>query len=151
MSDRTTLLVTLHIYTSSFLIEYKEIWLESGRQYWTTLIYFKVSLKPCTYYLQNYTRREKYPNSLHFGSSNNEPERCFGIALWHAEVCWSVGALLPKLPADLVDKQFDKALKIPRCELLSKKVKADKKVFPLVLNYNPILPDIQNIIRRLIY
>lgn len=51
-------------------------------------------------------------------------------------------------PADLVDKQFDKALKIPRSELLSKKVKANKKVFPLVLDYNPILPDIQNIIRR---
>ena len=51
-------------------------------------------------------------------------------------------------PADLVDKQFDKALKIPRSELLSKKVKANKKVFPLVLDYNPILPDVQNIIRR---
>ena len=51
-------------------------------------------------------------------------------------------------PTDLVDKQFDKALKIPRSELLSKKVKANKKVFPLVLDYNPILPDIQNIIRR---
>ena len=36
-------------------------------------------------------------------------------------------------PADLVDKQFDKALKIPRSELLRKKVKANKKVFPLVL------------------
>ena len=46
-------------------------------------------------------------------------------------------------PADLVDKQFDKALKI-----LSKKVKANKNVFPLILDYNPILPDIQNIIRR---
>ena len=51
-------------------------------------------------------------------------------------------------PADLVDKQLNKALKIPRSELLSKKVKANKKVFPLVLDYNPILPDIQNITRR---
>ena len=51
-------------------------------------------------------------------------------------------------PADLVDKQFDKALKIPRSELLSKKVKTKNKVFPLVLDYNPILPDIQNIIKK---
>ena len=35
-------------------------------------------------------------------------------------------------PADLVDKQFDKALKVPRSELLRKKVKANKNVFPLV-------------------
>ena len=32
-------------------------------------------------------------------------------------------------PAELVDKQFDKALSISRSELLSKKVKPDKKVF----------------------
>ena len=51
-------------------------------------------------------------------------------------------------PANLVDKQFDKALEIPRSELLSKKVKTNKKVFPLVLDYNPILPDIQSIIRK---
>ena len=51
-------------------------------------------------------------------------------------------------PANLVDKQFDKALEIPRSELLSKKVKANKKVFPLVLNYNTILPNIQSIIRK---
>ena len=51
-------------------------------------------------------------------------------------------------PANLVDKQFDKALEIPRSELLSKKMKANKKVFPLVLNYNPILPDVQSIIRK---
>ena len=46
-------------------------------------------------------------------------------------------------PGDPVDKQFQKALRIPRPELLTKKNKSDKKVFPLVLDYNPILPDIQ--------
>ena len=51
-------------------------------------------------------------------------------------------------PAELVDKQFDKALSISRSELLSKKVKPDKKVFPLVLDYNPILPDIQKVIKN---
>ena len=51
-------------------------------------------------------------------------------------------------PVELVDKQFDKALSISRSELLSKKVKADKKVFPLVLDYNPILPDIQKVIKK---
>jgi len=51
-------------------------------------------------------------------------------------------------PVDLVDIQFDKALSIPRSELLSKKVRPEKKVFPLVLDYNPILPDIQKIIRK---
>ena len=44
-------------------------------------------------------------------------------------------------PAELVDKQFDKVPSIPRAELLKKKVKPAKKVFPLVLDYNPILPD----------
>ena len=51
-------------------------------------------------------------------------------------------------PAELVDKQFDKALSISRSELLSKKVKPDKKVFPLVLDYNPIFPDIQKVIKN---
>ena len=51
-------------------------------------------------------------------------------------------------PGDLVDKQFQKALSIPRPELLTKKNKSDKKVFPLVLDYNPILPDIQKVIRK---
>lgn len=59
---------------------------------------FKVGLKSCTCYLQNYTKRDKYPDSLHFGSRNHEQERFFGIALWRTEICWSVGALLPKLP-----------------------------------------------------
>lgn len=54
-------------------------------------------------------------------------------------------------PAELVDKQFDKALSIPRAELLRKKVKPAKKVFPLVLDYNPILPDIQKVIKKHFY
>ena len=53
-------------------------------------------------------------------------------------------------PADLVDKQFefDKAFSTPRSEPSSKKIKSDKKVFPLVLDYNLILPDIQNVTRK---
>ena len=47
-----------------------------------------------------------------------------------------------------MDKQFDRAINIERSELLKKKVKPDKKVFPLVLDYNPILPDIQRVIQR---
>ena len=54
-------------------------------------------------------------------------------------------------PARLVDQQFEKALAVPRAELLSKKVKPDKKVFPLVVDFNPILPDIQHIIRKHIH
>ena len=54
-------------------------------------------------------------------------------------------------PAELVDKQFDKALSVPRAELLRKKVKPAKKVFPLVLDYNPILPDIQKVIKKHFY
>ena len=50
--------------------------------------------------------------------------------------------------ADLVDKQFDRAINNERSELLKKKVKPDKKVFPLVLDYNSILPDIQRVIQR---
>ena len=51
-------------------------------------------------------------------------------------------------PAELVDKQFDKSLSISKSELLSIKVKPDKKVFPLVLDYNPVLPDIQKVIKN---
>ena len=51
-------------------------------------------------------------------------------------------------PMGLVDKRFDKALSISRSDLLSKRVKPAKKVFPLVLDYNPILPDIQLIIKK---
>ena len=54
-------------------------------------------------------------------------------------------------PAELVDKQFDKVPSIPRAELLKKKVKPAKKVFPLVLDYNPILPDIQKVIKKHFY
>ena len=50
--------------------------------------------------------------------------------------------------ADLVDKQFDRALSNERSELLKKYVKPDKKVFPLVLDYNPILPYIQKVIKK---
>ena len=35
----------------------------------------------------------------------------------------------PNYPVELVDKQFDKALSIPKAELLRKKVKPAKKVF----------------------
>ena len=54
-------------------------------------------------------------------------------------------------PAEFVDKQFDKVPSIPRAELLKKKVKPAKKVFPLVLEYNPILPDIQKVIKKHFY
>ena len=50
--------------------------------------------------------------------------------------------------ADLVNKQFDRALSIERSELLKKNVKPDKKAFPLVVDYNPILPDIRKIIQK---
>ena len=48
--------------------------------------------------------------------------------------------------AALVDKQFDKAISIERSELLKKKAEPVKRVFPLVLDYNPILPDNYNYI-----
>ena len=49
---------------------------------------------------------------------------------------------------ELVDRQFEKALSNERSELLTKRVKPKKKVFPLVLDYNPILPDIQQVIKK---
>ena len=48
----------------------------------------------------------------------------------------------------MVDNQFDRALRIERSVLLKKNVKSNKKVFPLVLDYNPILPDIQRVIQK---
>ena len=53
--------------------------------------------------------------------------------------------------ADLVDNQFDRALSIERSELLKRNVKPGQKVFPLVLDYNPILPDIQKVIQKHIH
>ena len=49
---------------------------------------------------------------------------------------------------DSVDRQSEKALSVERSELLTKRVKPKKKVFPLVLDYNPILPDIQRVIKK---
>ena len=48
----------------------------------------------------------------------------------------------------LVDNQFDRALSIERSELLKKNVKPDKIVFLLVLDYNPIVPDVQKVIQE---
>jgi len=53
--------------------------------------------------------------------------------------------------AALVDAQFEKAFNLERSELLKKRIKPDKKVIPLVLDYNPILPDIQKIIKKHAY
>ena len=50
-------------------------------------------------------------------------------------------------PAELVDKQFDKALRISRFEL-SNKVRPAKKGFQLVLDYNPIMPENEKIIKK---
>lgn len=50
---------------------------------------------------------------------------------------------LQNYPAELVDKQFNKALSIPRAELLRGKIQ--------VLDYHPILPDIQKVIKKHFY
>ena len=47
-----------------------------------------------------------------------------------------------------MDNLFEKALSIDRSELLKKKIKPNKKEFPLVLDYNTILPDIQKVIQK---
>ena len=49
---------------------------------------------------------------------------------------------------NLVDNQFAKALIIPRKELLKQKVRASKKIFPLVTTFNPLLPDLNHIIKK---
>ena len=49
---------------------------------------------------------------------------------------------------NLVDNQFAKALIIPRKELLKQKVRAPKKIFPLVTTFNPMLPDLNHIIKK---
>ena len=51
----------------------------------------------------------------------------------------------------MVDNLFDRALSIERSVLLKKNVKPNKKVFPLVLDYNPILPDIQRVIQKRVH
>ena len=49
---------------------------------------------------------------------------------------------------NLVDNQFAKALIIPRKELLKQKVRTSKKIFPLVTTFNPLLPDLNYIIKK---
>ena len=102
---------------------------------------------------------------LYLPFSSSHPSHCkravpFGVALRIKRNCSTNDFLQNRCkeykrylksqnyPAELVDKQFDKALSISRSELLSKKAKPDKKVFPLVLDYNPILPDIQKVIKN---
>ena len=88
---------------------------------------------------------------LYLPFSSSHPVRCkravpFGVALRIKHNC-STDDFLQKrckeykgymksqnYPAELVDKQFDKALSISRAERLRKKVKPAKKVFPLVLD-----------------
>ena len=102
---------------------------------------------------------------LYLPFSSSHPSHCkravpFGVALRIKRNCSTDDFLQNRCkeykgylksqnyPAELVDKQFDKALSISRSELLSKQVKPAKKVFPLVLDYNPILPDIQRVIKK---
>ena len=99
---------------------------------------------------------------LYLSFSSSHPSHCkravpFGVALRIKRNCSTNDFLQNRCkeykgylksqnyPAGVVDKQLDKALKISRSELLCKKVKPDKKVFPLVLDYNP---DIQKVIRK---
>jgi len=105
---------------------------------------------------------------LYLPFSSSHPSHCkravpFGVALRIKRNCSTDDFLQNRCkeykgylksqnyPAELVDKQFDKALSIPRDELLRKKVKPEKKVFPLMLDYNPILPDIQKVIKKHFY
>lgn len=50
--------------------------------------------------------------------------------------------------AVLVGAQFEKAFNIERSELLKKRIKPNKKVLPLVPDYNPQLPHIQKMIKK---
>ena len=49
---------------------------------------------------------------------------------------------------NLVDKQFEKAMQLERSDVLKPKTKTKKKTFPLVVDYNPRLPNISLIIKK---
>jgi hypothetical protein len=51
-------------------------------------------------------------------------------------------------PAELVSREFSRAVSIPRNDLLKAKVKNSKKIFPFVLTYNPNLPSINGLIKK---
>ena len=51
-------------------------------------------------------------------------------------------------PTYLIEKKFNKALNINRSDLLETKPKTKKNVIPLVLDYNPRMPDISKIIHQ---
>ena len=47
-----------------------------------------------------------------------------------------------------MDKQFEKAMQLERSDVLKPKTKTKKKTFPLVVDYNPRLPNISLIIKK---
>ena len=105
---------------------------------------------------------------LHLPFSSSHPFHCkraipYGVALRIQRNCSTEEFLVKRSEeykgylkrqnynAALVDAQFEKAFNIERSELLKKRIKLDKKVIQLVLDYNPILPDIQKIIKKHAY
>ena len=102
---------------------------------------------------------------LYLPFSSSHPSHCkraipYGVALRIKRNCSTEESLVKRseeykgylkrqnYKAVLVDAQFEKAFNIERSELLKKRIKPNKKVLPLVLDYNPLLPDIQKIIKK---
>ena len=91
---------------------------------------------------------------LHLPFSSSHPSHCkraipYGVALRIKRNCSTEESLVKRSKeykgylkmqnynAVLVDVQFEKVFNIERSELLKKRIKPNKKVLPLVLDYNP--------------
>ena len=102
---------------------------------------------------------------LYLPPSSSHPKHCinaipFGVALRLRRNCSNDDFLHKRCNeyksylrqqgycAKLVNQQFDKALKLERSHLLKPKQKSSNRTFPLVLDYNPRLPDVSRVIKK---
>ena len=103
---------------------------------------------------------------LYLPYNSSHPDHCkkaipYGVALrirrncsttpllWSAVVNTKATSKQQNYNGNLVDKQFEKAMQLERSDVLKPKTKTKKKPFPLVVDYNPRLPNISLIIKNI--
>ena len=102
---------------------------------------------------------------LYLPHNSSHPDHCkkaisYGVALRIRRNCSTNASFVKRCSeyksylkqqnynGNLVDKQFEKAMQLERSDVLKPKTKTKKKTFPLVVDYNPRLPNISLIIKK---
>ena len=102
---------------------------------------------------------------LYLPHNSSHPDHCkkaipYGVALRIRRNCSTNASFVKRCSeyksylkqqnynGNLVDKQFEKAMQLERSDVLKPKAKTKKKTFPLVVDYNPRLPNISLIINK---